>query len=62
MVRIYWSLPLPGPFRIGGTVWRSRRRRQVYSGTLPGWECHHEHRTPEAALECAQRESRRRAR
>lgn len=26
-MRIGWSVPLPGPFRIGGTVWRSKRRR-----------------------------------
>jgi hypothetical protein len=36
-MRLGWSVPLPGPFRIGGTVWRSRRRRGRggSSGCLP---------------------------
>jgi hypothetical protein len=61
-MRITWSLPLPGPFRIGGTLWRSKRRPRgkTWHGTLPGWKCHHDHRTVEAARECAAREQRKR--
>jgi hypothetical protein len=61
-MRIGWRIPLPGPFYIGGTVWRSKRRRRGYHGTLPGWKCEHVHRTRTAAEECANRELRRRAR
>jgi hypothetical protein len=67
-MRISWSLPLPGPFRIGGTVWRSGRRhrraprREVFRGQLPGWQCPHEHKRADTALACAGREARRRAR
>jgi hypothetical protein len=60
-MRIGWRIPLPGPFYLGGTLWRSRRRRgRVYHGTLPGWRCHHGHRSEGAAIDCAQRETRRR--
>lgn len=61
-MRLGWSIPLPGPFRLSGTIWRSRRRqRLVYHGTLPdGWECPHEHRREDTAIECARREARRR--
>jgi hypothetical protein len=27
-MRIGWHVPLPGPFSVGGTIWRSKRRRQ----------------------------------
>jgi hypothetical protein len=65
-MRLGWSIRLPGPFRLSGTIWRSgrrrrhRRRHRVYAGQLPGWKCRHKHRTQEAALECARRESRKR--
>ena len=62
MARIGWSIPLPGPFYLAGTLWRSRRRRaRTYHGTLAdGWTCGHAHRTESAAEECARREQRRR--
>jgi hypothetical protein len=60
-VRIGWHIPLPGPFSVGGTLWRSKpRRRPGYHGTLPGWKCPHNHSRPDLAEACAQREARRR--
>jgi len=58
-MRIGWHIPLPGPFSIGGTVWRSKRRRRGYHGTLPSWKCPHNHSRPDLAEACAQREARR---
>lgn len=62
-MRIGWSIPLPGPFRVSGTVWRSksRRRGKTYHGQLPGWKCPHNHSREDLALACAQREAQRRA-
>ena len=64
-MRLGWSIPLPGPFRLSGTIWRSkprrRRRRPVYHGVLPGWKCPHNHSREDLAVACAQREARRRA-
>jgi hypothetical protein len=68
-IRLGWSVPLPGPFRLSGTLWRSKRRRPkrrgparpVYHGTLPGWKCTHNHSREDLAVACAQRESKRRA-
>jgi len=70
-VRIGWHIPLPGPFSIGGTVWRSKSRRRRprtrrhtaatrrgYHGTLPGWTCPHNHSRPDLAEACAQRYAR----
>lgn len=63
-MRLGWSVPLPGPLRLSGTIWRSRRRRnkrrQVYHATLPGWQCKHNHTREDTALACAAREQRRR--
>lgn len=61
-MRLGWSIPLPGPFRLSGTVWRSKRRRKgrVYHGTLPGWKCPHNHTREDTAVACARREARRR--
>lgn len=64
-MRLGWSIPLPGPFRLSGTIWRSRYRRRrapVYHGTLPGWQCPHNHRREDTAQACAQREAARRLR
>ena len=55
-MRISWSLPLPGPFRVGGTVWRSGRRG--YHGTLAGWKCPHNHSRMDLAVACANRHAR----
>jgi hypothetical protein len=62
-MRLGWRVHLLGPLYLGGTLWRSKRRRRgpVYHGQVGSWKCHHDHRTPEAARECAQREARRRA-
>jgi hypothetical protein len=61
-MRLGWSIPLPGPFWLSGTVWRSkRRRRRGYHGTLPGWTCPHNHEREDTAIACARREARRRA-
>jgi hypothetical protein len=66
-MRLGWSIPLPGPFRLSGTIWRSKRRRHrkrrtVWHGTLPGvhWQCPHNHARPDLADACAQREAQRR--
>ena len=59
MARLGWSIPLPGPFRLSGTLWRSKRRRG-YHGTLPGWKCPHAHSRMDLAVDCARREARRR--
>jgi len=45
-------------------VSRTYRRSPTYHGTLrlpdgSSWSCHHQHRTPEAARECAQKYARR---
>jgi hypothetical protein len=58
-VKLGYSIPLPGPFRLFGTVWRSkscrrRRRAPVYHGTLPGWSPHN-HTREDLALACARR-------
>lgn len=65
-MRLGWFVPLPGPFNLGGTLWRSGRhrdrRRQVWHGTLTdGWQCRHDHHREDTAQACAQREQRRRA-
>jgi hypothetical protein len=62
-MRFGWHINLPGPFGLGGTIWQSRpRRRPVYHGTLPdGWECPHNHRREDTAIDCANRELRRRS-
>ena len=64
-MRIGWHIPLPGPFSIGGTVWRSKskskKRQRGYHGTLPGWKCPHNHSRMDVAVACAQREEHRRA-
>jgi hypothetical protein len=64
-MRLGWSIPLPGPFRLSGTIWRSKRRRRgrrrlVYHGQLPGWKCPHNHSREDLAIACAQREAKRR--
>jgi hypothetical protein len=61
-MRLGWHIPLPGPFFLSGTVWRSKRRthRQVWHGTLPGWRCPHNHTRPDTAVACANRELARR--
>jgi hypothetical protein len=62
-MRIGWSIPLGGPFRLSGTVWRSKSRRRGYHGALqnPRWTCPHNHSRPDLAQACAEREARRRA-
>jgi hypothetical protein len=58
-MRIGWSIPLPGPFRVSGTVWRSpSKRRPGYHGTLPGWRCPHNHSRMDLAVACANRHAR----
>jgi hypothetical protein len=59
-MRLGWHIHLFGPFSVGGTLWRSKRRRRGYHGTLPGWKCPHGHSRPDLAEACAQREARRR--
>jgi hypothetical protein len=59
-MRLGWHVHLLGPFSVGGTIWRSRRRRRGYHGTLPGWKCPHNHSRMDLAMACAQREERRR--
>jgi hypothetical protein len=62
-MRFGWHVHLLGPFGVGGTIWQSKRRRPrrtVYHGTLPGWQCPHNHQREDTAITCAQREARRR--
>jgi hypothetical protein len=62
-MRLGWRVRLGGPFYLGGTIWRSKRRRprrKTYHGTLPGWKCPHNHSREDLAIACAQREARRR--
>jgi hypothetical protein len=65
-MRLGWHVHLFGPIGVGGTIWRSRRRRprrKVYRGTLPdGWSCPHNHTREDTATVCAEREARRRVR
>jgi len=61
-MRLGWRIPLPGPFSLGGTLGRSRRRRRGWHGTLPGWRCPHNHSRPDLAKACADRELARRRR
>jgi hypothetical protein len=62
-MRLGWSVPLGGPFRLSGTVWRSKRRRSGYYGViLGGWRCRHNHSRLDLAETCARREADRRAR
>lgn len=61
-MRLGWAIPLPGPLFLSGTVLRSRRgrhHRRCWHGTLPGWQCRHNHRTIGRARACADREARR---
>jgi len=71
-MRIGWHVRLLGPIGVGGTIWRSKRRRSrsrrapYWHGTLPGgWggkgTCPHNHQREDLATACAQREARRRA-
>jgi hypothetical protein len=53
-----------GPFWVSTSTRRRRNRSKSFQGVIRdenGREhhCHHNHRTPEAAQECAQRENRR---
>lgn len=52
-MRLGWRIGLPGPFSIGGTLWRSKpkRRYKVLS-------CGHAHRTEQAYLNCKDRKTR----
>lgn len=62
-MRLGWFIPLPGPLFLSGTLLRSRRGRhhaKVWHGTLPGWQCPHNHRRPDTAKACADRQARRR--
>lgn len=62
-MRLGWDIPLPGPFFLSGTIWRSKRRRgPVYHGTLPGWTCPHNHAREDTAIACARREQQRQGR
>lgn len=65
-MRLYWHKHLFGPFGIGGTIWRSKRRRRrqpVWHAQLPdGWRCPHDHRREDTADACRDRELRRRMR
>jgi hypothetical protein len=54
-----------GPFWVSTSTRRRRRGPQGFQGITRGEDgrehrCHHNHRTPEAAQECAKRETRRR--
>lgn len=64
-MRLGWSIRVLGPIRLSGTLWRSKprsKRRTVYHGQLPGWQCPHNHTREDTARECARREAKRRAR
>jgi hypothetical protein len=44
-----------GPFWVSSSGRRRRRKAKTYTATVGNWHCHHAHRTPEAASECAAR-------
>lgn len=68
-MRIGWRIPLPGPFYVGGTVWRSRQRgrRFWWHGVILDsanhractWQCPHDHRRSDTAYDCAARRASR---
>ena len=49
-----------GPFWVSSSGRRRRRKGKTYTATAGDWRCHHAHRTPEAARECAARNGPRR--
>lgn len=49
-MRLGWRIPLPGPFSLSGTVWRSKRRRATPRYKV--LDCGHAHRTEQAHREC----------
>lgn len=53
-MRLGWHIPLPGPFYLAGTIWRSKSRRRY-----PVQDCGHAHRTRQAYVECRMRQQRR---
>ena len=60
-MRLGWHVHLLGPFSLGGTLFRSRRRGPRYHATLPGgWQCPHDHRRPDTAQRCCLAELKRR--
>lgn len=63
-MRLGWDVHLFGPLYLSDTIWRSRRRPRgkVWHGTLPGWNCPHNHTREDTAVECARREQQRRRR
>lgn len=57
-MRLGWRIPLPGPFFLSGTIWRSRR--PYWYGYMPdGSRCPHHHRRKDTAQACTAREARR---
>jgi hypothetical protein len=71
-VRLGWSVGF-GPFRLGGTIFRTRRRRKrrraparrVWHGQVTNqgrvvWTCPHNHSRPDLADACSERELKRR--
>jgi len=50
-MRLGWRIPLPGPFFLGGTVWRSRRR-YVPADYWTHGTCTIRHRSQGAADRC----------
>jgi hypothetical protein len=51
-----------GPVSYYQPIRGRKRRAPAYHGTLrDGWKCPHNHRREDTAIECAQREARRRA-
>lgn len=50
-MRLGWRIPLPGPFSLSGTVWRSKRPKPV-TRQYKVQSCGHAHRTEQAHREC----------
>jgi hypothetical protein len=61
-MRLGWRIGLPGPFSIGGTLWRSKRRRPrkryFYGYLADGSHCPHHHTRVDTAQACTRKNKR----
>ena len=53
-MRLGWSIHLPGPFYVSGTIWRSHHQHG-YQRKYPILPCGHAHRSQRTYDECLRR-------